>query len=598
MHLLSAEFKTVGSLLECAEREVAGKTNLNDGEISEIGERLSYFGFHFADEAILKARRLRDRSEIEEKLLKVKSANRVSFAEAKRILKGQFDLFLGFRQARAAYARIAWRNAAVVRNIGLARKAASMFMPDLARRQSRLECFCVDFDDLCQEGAIGLMRGVSSYDFTMGFTPSTYLLWWVKQGIRRFLDDMSGTPVYIQADLGKIRTAHYELVNEGKGNPTVEDLARKTRFSAPKVQSLLQLIRVGSVVSPISLDGPSELESDEAGSELGDLTPSDFPERSEGYAEAERNLALKRKIREILSVSTLLPSEREVLIHRFGLGVDQEEHTLEALGEKYGVTRERIRQREEKALEQLRTKEIWEQVRALEVKVLPPTGAISKALWLDAVECWKYLLEAGASSWSENSVLKAIGEFFDCHPSKILKGTLQGRAAVACYLFAAFSVFELKKSSHDLAQLLGFLLLRVNKMLQEFTFQFERLGVSIVPGELTPFSSRGEDGRDSAAMPFYLSPTERREKIQQVFLEVSETRGVLSAMLRKEGGRVKRIVEARFEAAYLLRTRLHLSFPVIAREMGWKDHISAIHAFRKAAARKFASLKEGLNPVP
>ena len=278
------------------------------------------------------------------RLLPTEAADMFATSPAIRELQ-DLELAPGFIEALKSYEPVYSRHFASMRNAGR-RARLHLSEANLRLVVSIAKKYLgrgMPLSDLIQEGNIGLMRGVQKFDYRRGYKFSTYATWWIRQAMSRSIADQSRTirvPVHMTETINKLNRVNRQFVQEYGRDPTDEETAVRMDITAERVREIQKLTQL-----PLPLETPV---GEDGGAQLGDFVED---KNQVPPPEAASYLLLKEQIADVLS--TLSGREARVLELRFGLG-DGISHTLEQVGQEFGVTRERIRQIEAKALRKLR----------------------------------------------------------------------------------------------------------------------------------------------------------------------------------------------------------------------------------------------------
>ncbi len=558
MLLWALGIQTVGDLVAKTEKQllkafrtdldkrVIGRQKGSEGVVDAIQEvklRLDHFGLRLTLEVDLS--RGFDPARLQLPAFNLPPSTPADDKTAAKVLGNQFPRFKQYREGLSEE-RIAIRNEITVLNWALVWSWAKQYLPALERADDPM----LDFEDLIQEGSMGLIRSVETFDYTRGFRFNTYATLWIRQYIVRAIESRSLLPVYMVERISKFYQLYHKIRQEKGDDPTLEDMAATTKKSPAEVEVFWGLIQLHRHFT--SLDVPV------SNGEGENSTILDFQASSE--PSALRLLEDKEAIetvRQILTESPLQDVDRKCVELYFGLSGNRD-HTLDEIGNIFGVTRERIRQRIEKALNTLRTKEVWDVIHPhFSYLPSPPvTGLV------------KFKTEVGEQAEDIRQIKKTQDEL------------------IAEILHTAFLVYQVDLATLQKgSELPEELVLARRQVIGEFT----RLKLS--PAFIAAFFHLRDELEAQEEISQFRSETNVMNKGEEAQIIDSVKRWAATKIVVQVAGeqgckpgeifgssRTKESARARQLAIFQIREELKLSFPQIGHFFK-RDHTTIIHNY-------------------
>lgn len=571
MFLWAVGIQTVGDLVAKTEKQlrksfqtdldkrVIGRQKGNEGSVDAIHEvklRLDHFGLRLTLETDLS--RGFNPARLQLPAFNLSPATPADDEAAARVLGKQFPLFKQYREG-SPDERLTARNEITVTNRALVWSWARKYLPSLERADDPI----LDFEDLVQEGCMGLIRSIETFDYARGLRFSTYGTQWIRQAISRAIDNRSLLPVYLVERISTWYQLYHKLRLEKGEEPTLEDMAIATKKSPAEVERFWSLIQFHQHFA--SLDAPVS-NGGEEDSRILDFQASSKPSALDILENQEALLT----VRQVLIESPLQDVDRKCVELYFGLDGNRD-HTLEEVGDLFGVTRERIRQRIEKALDTLRTQEVWDIVHPHFPHLpAPPIGVVRfKTEVEEKAEDIRQTKKTQSELIAE--ILHAALLVYQVDLVTLQKGS---ELPEELTLVRRQVIGEFARLNLSTAFITAFFHLRDELEAQEEISQFKSETTVVVKGEETQII-------DSV----------RRWEATKIVVQVATEQGCKPGEIFGSS-RFKEVARARQLAIYQIREQLKLSFPQIGHFLK-RDHTTIIHNYYLIKREKEVERKEG-----
>ncbi len=581
MKLVSAGIRTIGQLAEMTEHDLGGaiqegqnvpkasrgaKRYIGVDAVHEVKTRLAYYGL-----------KLKEPLGGDKWHNKAKDASTVQLAPATPLDEERaidllglwYPYFKGVREGDEDD-RVFCRNVIAEANLGL----PGHFCRNLYWYWHMVQDPMLAYEDLFQEGCIGLLWAIEKYDYTRGFRLSTYAQWWITQNILRAVDNATLLPVHVIDRLRSWRGKYYKLAKKLGSEPTREEFALfvgKPDKEVERFYAQLQLWR-----HFVSLDEPLKGKDGEDGDKtrLDNVEQGYEPDLDESLDQSK----LRDAVQQILNDSALLDAEKQCVTLHFGLNGNRV-HTLEEIGGFMGVTRERIRQRIEKALSKLRNEDVWKEATAYIPSLPKPSQRFEREF---SVEGEGYVAVRTASTLQAeptkrlvtvDDILDAVAKHYHITRVDLMASARRNELTIPRLLTMYLLHWQIKLQYREIGELFGVSRQRVHQIVST---------VGPMQAEAQTIVNEMLGIEQQAALPAE-SQVDGQPSVDQVLSVVSDYYGVTRSEMFG-ASRKRNFVVPRHIAMFILHDDLEMSLTEVANLFGDRDHTTVLDAHAKVKA--------------